>query len=88
MERNEEEPKRFHNMVRKIKGPWKDSCDLSVRSSFPHLQILHAHISALMCKGGIPLQLSSYIPFSFGLWDPGSLTSRRRKIRTRREMGN
>lgn len=66
MERNEEEPKGFHHIGRKIKGPWKDSGDLSFLSSFPYLQLLHAHISALMCKGSIPLQLSSYVPFSFG----------------------
>lgn len=59
MERNEEEPKGFHNVVRKLKGPWKDSGDLSVLSSFPYLQLLHAHISALMCKDSTPLQLSS-----------------------------
>lgn len=78
MERNEEEPKGFHNMVRKIKGPWKDSRDLSVFSSFPCMQPLHAHISALMCKGGTPLQLSGYIPFSFGPWDTESHKSRRK----------
>lgn len=78
MERNEEKPKGFHNMVRKIKGPWKHSRDLSVLSSFPYLQLLHAYISALMCKGSIPLQLSSYVPFSFGPWDTGCQRSRRK----------
>lgn len=51
MERNTEETKGFQYMGRKIKGLWQGSDDVSFLSSFLYLQILPAHISALMTKG-------------------------------------
>lgn len=67
IERNREELKGFQHMGRKIKGLWQGCGDLSFLSSFLYLQLLHAHISALLCKGSIPLHFIKQLHFTL-LW--------------------
>jgi len=89
MERNREEPKGFQHVGRTFKGLWQGWGHLSFLSSFPYLQLLHAHIFTLLCQGSIPLQFINQRRFTL-LWFLGygepQKQKRKREGRATREV--